>query len=251
MLIIRKEQMAVFEQAALRNFEDDMVKHIKEFFPKYYEVHGGPVIREVTSYGVKRAEDYGFETKRDTPLFIDLMLLLGSHFDEDLQYPWAKHILTDESIPDPIERAEKLYDTGVEILDEMAGKQNEYLDRALIRLRDASFDDFSDDQTQDALPRISTFLMNIWPQKAKNLSNPVISRLIQEATLLAHSNNMSSERGLAVISTLMFMLGSGFAEDPQFPWAAFVLESEMTTSPVDKTNQLYKEAVTFLQKWLA
>ena len=209
------------------------------------------MIREVTAYGVERAEDYGFETKRDTPLFIDLMLLLGSHFDEDLQYPWAKKILTDESISDPIERADRLYDTGLEILDETAGEQNEYLDRALIRLREASFDDFSEDQTQDALSAISTFLMNIWPQKAKNLSDPVISRLVQEATLLAHSNNMASERGLAVISTLMFMLGSGFVEDPLFPWAASVLESEVATSPADKTNQLYKEAVTFMQKWLA
>ncbi|MHC4497959.1 MAG: hypothetical protein ACYS21_02455 [Planctomycetota bacterium] len=138
----------------------------------------------------------------------------------------------------------------MEFLDEVAGKKSEYLDRALIRIRNTSLDDFADYQTPNAPPQIDTFLMNIWPQKAKKLGSPIISRLIQKATLLARNNNMSSEKGLAVISTLMFMLGSGFAKDPQFPWAASVLKSEMPTSPADKTNQLYKEAVAFMQKWL-
>ncbi|MHC4644368.1 MAG: hypothetical protein ACYTBJ_02615 [Planctomycetota bacterium] len=250
MLKIRKDQYEELGKVSLKRFEDSMVEHIKEFFPKYYEIHKEPLIRKIIQYGVDRAESYGFETKRDTPLFIDLMFLLGSHFDEDIQYPWAKNILADKSISDPTERADKLYDTGVEFLDEVTGKQSEYLDRALIRIRDTSFDDFADYQTPNAPPRIGTFLMNIWPQKAKKLGSPIISRLIQKATLLARNNNMSIERGLAVISTLMFMLGSGFAKDPQFPWAASVLKSEMPTSPADKTNQLYKEAVAFMQKWL-
>jgi len=94
-----------------------MVEHLKKFFPKYYEIYGEPLIRQVIQYGIERAELYGFLTKRDTPLYIDLMLLLGSHFDQDFQYPWAIEILDDESIANPIEKADRLYDRALKYLD--------------------------------------------------------------------------------------------------------------------------------------
>ncbi len=247
MLIIRKEQMEVFEQAALRAFQDEMVDHIKEFFPKYYKVHGEPVIRNVISFGVERAHQYGFETKQDIPLFIDLMLLLGGRFDEDVQYSWLREILDDPSISDPVEKANKLYDTASAFLDEAAGQENEYLERGLIRLRDTPYDNFVDSQAAQALPRIEKFLKNIWPQKSKKIEGAAIFSLIQQAIQLARDNNMGCGKGPCLVSIMMFMLGTGFADDPQFPWVTSVLKAD---TPTDKTDQLYKEAMTFMSKWL-
>ena len=43
MLKIRKEQYEELGKVSLKRFEDSMVEHIKEFFPKYYEIHKEPL----------------------------------------------------------------------------------------------------------------------------------------------------------------------------------------------------------------
>jgi len=250
MLHIRKEQYRELGKISLKRFEDEMVAHIKKFFPKYYKVYGEALVRKVIQYGVERAEKHGFETKRDTPLFIDLMLLLGSHFDEDIQYPWVAKVLDDKFITKPIARADELYDTAIRFLDETAGKKNEYFVGALLRIREISLEDVSNKPSPDVTSRLAGLLRDIWPQKVNKLGRYITDQLIELAIQFAQKYNITSEQGLTVISVLMFMLGSGFDSDPQFPWVARVLNDETSTSPIEKTNQLYKEATAFMGKWL-
>ncbi len=68
MLIIREEQMSVFEQVSFRRFEDSMVVHIKTFFPNHFTIAKEPVIRDVIRYGIERAEAYDFATERVSTL---------------------------------------------------------------------------------------------------------------------------------------------------------------------------------------
>ena len=93
MLQIREEQMAVFEQAALRRFEDEMVVHSKIFSPRLCEVLGEEQLRVALRRAMARAGGYGFSYRGPIRLFIEFMFLFGSAFDTDPQYPWAGKIL--------------------------------------------------------------------------------------------------------------------------------------------------------------
>ena len=250
MLKIRKEQYNELGKIALKKFEDEMVEHIKEFFPKYYEIHKEPLIRKIIQYGVDRAETYGFETKRDTPLFINLMFLLGSHFDEDVQYPWAAKILSDESIVDPISRADKLYDTAVEYLDQVAGVENEYLGKTLLSIREISIEAFAPMPTANVGDIAATQLQKIWRRKCQHMGEMTFRKLIRDGIESAKVYNIATERGLVLYITLMFLLGSGFNKDPQFPWASKILKDQAILTESPRIDRLYKEAMAFLDKWL-
>jgi hypothetical protein len=251
MLKIRKEQDEELGKINLKKFEDNMVEHIKEFFPKYYEIHSEPLIREIIHYTIERAESYDFVTERDVCMYINLVLLLGSNFDTDPQLPWAIKILKDETITDPATRIDRLYDKAMEYFDKVAGTENEFLGRSLLRIRDISIQNFSQMAPENTIDVSVALLEKIWPQKCRELGETTLSSLFGEAAVSAKNYNITSERGIVLYTWLMFMLGSGFDKDPQFPWAAKILRDESIVDQGKKVDQLYNEAMTFLEKWLA
>jgi len=250
MLKIRKEQHDELGKISLKRFEDSMVEHIKKFFPKYYEIHGEPIIRDVIQYAIERSNTYDFTTERDVCLYINLVFLLGSNFDKDIQLPWASVILRDETITGPATRIERLNGKVMEYLDEAVGVENEYLGRALLRIREISFEDFDRSPSPNAGSVAVVQLREIWPHKCRQLGEPVLRRLITEGMKTARSYNITSERGVVLYTALMFLLGSGFDKDPQFPWAASILNDESITNEAAKVDRLYKDSMTFLKKWL-
>ena len=89
MLIIRKSQMAAFEKIAVRRFEDGLLDHLRTFFPEHAATLGEKQLGRVMRYGLQRAESRNLQTERGVYLYLALMFMLGSLFDEDPQLPWA------------------------------------------------------------------------------------------------------------------------------------------------------------------
>lgn len=250
MLKIRKEQNEELGKIALKRFEDSMVEHIKQFFPKYYEVLGEPTIRKVIQYGIDRAENYDFITERDVCLYINLVFLLGSNFDTDIQLSWAASILNDEKITDPATRIDNLHDKTMEYLDQVAGTDNEYLGRALLRVREISTEGFAQTPTTNVGDIAATQLQKIWPRKCHQMGEMTLCRLIRDAIESAKVYNITTERGVVVYTALLFLLGSDFDKDLQFPWADRVLNDEAISDQNTRVDRLYKEAMAFMEKWL-
>ena len=246
MLKIRKEQNEELGKIALKKFEDSMVKHVKEFFPKYYEIYEEPLIRKVILCAVERAESYGLITEREVCLYINLVFLLGGNFDADPQLPWASAILNNETITDSTERIDSLHDMAMEYLDQVAGAENEYLGKALLKIREIPVDDFSQTPTPNADDIAAVQLQKIWPAKCQQMGKSTLRKLIRSAIESAKVYNITSERGIVLFSGLMFMLGSGFDKDPQFPWAHKVLNDKSITDQKIRIDRLYKEAMAFL-----
>jgi hypothetical protein len=251
MLRIRKEQNDELAKVALKRFEDDMVAHVKEFFPRHYEILEEPTIREVIQYGVERGEDYGFTTERDVCLYINLMLLLGSNFDTDVQYPWAGEILNDETITDPVTRIDQLYDTATDYLDRVAGPNDQYVRRALLNMRQVPIQDFSETATENVERILLSRLQKIWPTKCGELGGTTLHALIRHSTESAQNYGITGDRGVATYTGLAFILGAGFDTDPQFVRASAILKDESIPDEATKVARLYKEAMIFLEKALA
>ena len=265
MLKIRKEQYEELGKISLKRFEDSMVEHIREFFTEQYDALGESVVRKVIEYGVDRAEAHGFETEPDVNMYIDLMLLLGSNFDTDPQLPWAAEILQeesmedesmedelieDESIAEPVGQVEKLYDQAIEYLDRIEGPEDEYLVNALDEFSDISFEELPLTRSEDIKNTTVSFLQRIWPEKCQVVGHAALPNFIRYGEESSHCYNITSQRGVVLYIVLMFMLGSGFDTDPQFPWAATVLKDESTINEAARIEQLYKKAIAFLDEWL-
>jgi hypothetical protein len=250
MLRIRKEQHEELGKVPLKRFEDSMVEHVKEFFPKYYEIHKEPLIRKVILYAVDRAESYRLITERDVCLYVNLVLLLGSNFDTDPQLPWAAAILNDETITDSDTRIERLHDKAMEYLDLAAGTENEYLGRALLKVREISIGDFAQMRTANVGDIAAAQLQKIWRRKCQQIGETTLHKFIGDAKESAKGYNIADGRGVVLYTTLMFLLGSGFDKDPQFPWAENVLNDKSIPDESTRVDRLYKEAMTFMEKWL-
>ncbi|MDS4026630.1 MAG: hypothetical protein RKO25_06565 [Candidatus Contendobacter sp.] len=254
MLVMREAQMTTFEQAAVHNFENRLLEHLKEFFPKHCEILGDEQVRKVIRLGIERAEQYEVVSERDLYLYVGLMFMLGSYFDEDPQLPWAGKILKDEDIVDPSDRIDRLHDRAMAFLNEAAGQESQYEERALRKVcelpasalartgedRELSFGDY-----------MLKLLYALFPEKYQAVGDPAIRQLVRQGYQSARGYQLTDEKGIATYINLMFILGGGFDNDPQYPWVATLLHGKSQLGPLMKGETLYKEAVVNLQKLLA
>jgi len=250
MLQIRPQQMQAFEQAALKSFESRMVEHIQKHFPKHFELLGEPVVRKAIQLGIDRGGVQGLITEHDLCLFITLMFLLGSSFDEDPQLPWADALLSDESIEDSAERTERLWDEAIEYLDYVAGEENEYVIRALVTLSKHPAREAWQASQGTLEERILAQLQAVWPQKHERVGLGALRHLVHRGTEAAERYGLADGFAVAVYVVLMFMLGSGFDTDPQFPWAAAILSDASPAGRATRADRLYDEAMAYASKWL-
>ena len=52
-------------------------------------------MRKAIHFGTGQTFSHGFNFRGPVRLYLELMVLFGSHFDTDPQYPWAARILAD------------------------------------------------------------------------------------------------------------------------------------------------------------
>lgn len=233
------------------NFENGMVEHVRRFFPKYLDVMGEPAVRKTIRYGVDRAEGYGFTSERDVCQYINLMFLLGSDFDADFQLPGLAAIFGDTSVKEPGGRMDRAYDAAMEYLDDVAGAENEHAGHALRSVRSYPFEEIPPSATGTAEDRIGGALGRIWPRKFARLGSASARALVLEGTERARRYGITGDRGVAVYVALMYLAGSGFDRDPQFPWAEAILTDKSLPDPSAKVSLLLQGMMAFIDKWLA
>jgi hypothetical protein len=250
MLTIRKEQITVFEQAALRNFEDQMLEHLKGFTPRHYAILGEPGVRQVIRLGIERAGQYGLTSRGPVRFYIELIFMVGSDFDTDPQLPWAAEILNDSAIVNQMGRADRLYEAAMEYLSIVAGPQNTYVMEAMRQARQERLEDLP--TSGEALDHaVLTRLNAIHPQKYAYVGEPGLRTLIQRGIESANSYAVDTGPGAALFIGLMFALGHGFATDPQFPWIANTLSNTAIVDTTKRVERLYSKMMTYLDHVLA
>ncbi len=251
MLKIREEQNTELAKVALKGFEDRTLAHFQEFFPRYCEILTEGVMRQLIRHGVDRAGIYNIVGERNVCLYTTLMLVLGSGFDNDPQVPWAAQILGDDSINDESVRADLVFDTAVEYMDKVAGEDYELMGAALTRLNELSIDKAKlkpvgltfDQELVDLLQRL-------FPSKCRVVGEETLRELIQVGAKAAGHYGITAELGRAVYIVLMFMLGSRFDRDPQYPWARDILEKPSVPDEGSRADELYEAGTQYLKKWI-
>jgi hypothetical protein len=246
MLVIRAPQFEAFEQAAIDLFEERMLGYLTESFPKQAGLLGPAQMRRVIALGWERAERHGHRTEREIYLYLTLMMMLGSWFDEDPQLPWATAWLTASSPAHAPTRLNRLHDETMTYLDTIAGENNEHLIKALVRIRDFDLASVNAIPVAQFDEEISGILTRFYPQKAAYQGEEATRAVVRNARVLAQQHSLGEQKEVALLASLAFMLGSGFYRDPQFPWAQEALPPGSPAYP----GSLLAEARVYLKHGL-
>lgn len=249
MLEIRNEQMKSFAQAALHQFEDEMLVHLGGFSPPLVKTLSDSQLRAVVRLGISQAQQYGFTLRGPVRFYLELMLLFGSYFDNDPQYAWAHEILSDTEGGSEMQRAERLYEKTLDYRREVGGPDDEY---AIKALRNISW--FAGQPLSIApdnfIAALERELMLIYPQKAQYIGEAALRALIQKGIEGAQRQRFSSVRSVVLVCVLMLAFGHGCGADPLYPWIKRTLEDETLREPEAKAQRLEKRALTWLNQVL-
>lgn len=79
-------------------FETEMTVYLTREFPEETNRKGEGWLRDTIDMGIDTAREYGIILERDVTRYLELMLALSPDFDDSAETPWARHILTDESL---------------------------------------------------------------------------------------------------------------------------------------------------------
>ena len=242
---IRKEQMEVFEEVRLPEFEDYMVEHLKDFSPLHSKSLGEEGIRILIRTGMERAKKHGFTHRGPVKFYIEAAILLGIDFDTDPQYPWPGKILRDPSVPDQMERADRVHAWLIVLLEAAGGPGRQYAKQALRRARTMPLEAVpvsSPGFEREALRRMA----ENHPEEAAYLGNTVLRGLIPRAIEETKRFSVSTDLGVCLFLGLMFAVGHGFTGDPKYPWVANTLKNPAFTDPAKRVEKLYSKTMTYL-----
>lgn len=248
MLRIRPTQIQTFEQAAIVAFEQRMIDHLRTYFPGHYKIWGPETARRVVQYGRQKAQAYEFITERNICLYLTLMATLGGNFATDPQLPWANTILVDPTISGPTTRIDRLTDQAMEFLDQTVGKNDSYLNRALLRVRNEFAQLLADPSFPDVTAHALAMLNKLFPQKYRTVGEVCLCTVIPVGVQRASDYGISTRRGQLIYLALMFTFGSGFDSDPQLPDYALILK-DSDLDEKEKAEKLHQLARDYVEQW--
>ncbi len=248
MLVIRDAQVKVFE--AHIGFENRMLQHCHRFFPLPCKTLGDFQVRKIIQYGINKAGICDFKNKREQCIYISLMFLLGSDFDRDFQIPWAGRQLKDKTIKEPFKRIEHLYNYTLTYFNTIAGAGSELLIEALLRIRSYDLKSMSNWNHSDIKTNMSKLLEHLYPEKSRYQGPEIMGQVIDRGIDTAGQFGLTSDRNTVIFIVTMFLLGSYFYDDLQFPWANNSLYDDATPDQDKKADRLYKLAIAMLNRSL-
>ena len=178
------------------------------------------------------------------------MLLFGSHFDTDPQYPWAAEILNHQNAGTQMQRAEWLYEKSMDYRRQVSGPEDAYL---LEALRNIAFFVRQPPplSSEDFIPAMLREIARVYPQKVAYAGNEGLEALISKGIGGAQRQHFTTVRGGTLVIVLMFAFGHGCGNDPLYPWIADTLKDPTANTPEDKAMLLGKKALIWLDHVLA
>ncbi len=97
-MILRPQHFAAFEKVSRKQFEDNMIVHLRKAFKEQTEPMSDDDLRRLVQEGMVRAEKYKVENKDDVRRYLDCMMIYGNDFDTNPKTHWAGQILRTPSL---------------------------------------------------------------------------------------------------------------------------------------------------------
>jgi hypothetical protein len=215
MLVIRTEQIAVLREDAGRQFVAQLVAHSQRFFAAQCRHAGEQAVTATVELALQLSRAGGWRARREVALYLNLMWMLGSHFESDPRYAGLLGAATAAATGfDRLLAGTRRANDG---LDVVQGPDNARLLRMLVRVRDLEPDSLP------AADAVAAWLARLAPGHAEQDAN-AIALAERAAADIGARRRLGGDAAHAVLALLALLLGSAFDRDPQFPWAMRVFD---------------------------
>src|SRR5690606_1353381 len=158
-LTLRTEQLEAIRNSRRTESAQRLTALLSGDFPSDAARLGEAGMHAVVRWGMDRSRSHGHSSDRETYLYLTMMFMLGSAFDEDPQLPWAKQLLA-SGIPTQV-----LHARALEYLDGVVGEDNGHLVRALVRARSIALEVLPLPDAPEFESRTVALLEEIHPSK--------------------------------------------------------------------------------------
>ncbi|MEO8545372.1 MAG: hypothetical protein ABI434_17445 [Burkholderiaceae bacterium] len=240
-----------FRSMGQAHFETAALAHIQKHFRNHWRVLDCQRLRELARLLQVRAAAHHITDERGLYQYLSSGLYLGSGFDHDVSLPWAGQALGEtagEAMGETDHRAERLQDATLAYLDAVCGRDNQALIAAFGRLR-TMLGNVKLTRTPAAEVPILQMLGLLFPEKFDAVGAERTHALLQQAVDLARRHEMASPLAPLYLACLMFVLGSGIAEDPMYFWCGDILRDRSGNAD-QRLLSLRSEGVARLGQWL-
>lgn len=243
-VIIRKEQMEAFD---LLGLEGHLVDHLRKFAHDHIESIGNDNLRQFVRLGIQHAAGVGWKKRGPAEFFLEVMVMLGSKFHTDPQYPWAAASLIRRT--EEMANADRLHNEVMKYYDAVFGPGLCYEVEAIQRVLAS---EYGKDRQLSGMsePEILRLLEWAFPQKYVFVGSAAIGALIKEAKHLCAQFGVAPT-GLALVTVTLFTFGHGCFSDPQYPWIAECMRIKEPPKEVllhRMFKKYLKEALTNMEK---
>lgn len=239
---ITESQFQALQNGMRANAAGPLVQHCRQYAPRLCDVAGDAGIHKVVDLGIHRAQQYGFRDEPQIRFYIDMMLVLGSEFDTDPQFPWAAEMLRD-NFSRPHVRATALHRDLSLYLDRVMGPQREFAKSALTRLVEMPSELPSLEQR--SISALRRWLLQLFPQKSADVTDEQLAQIWFLAAQRAAEIEILSGHGF--LAGVMLVFGHGAARDPLYPWISNVLSDPRITSEEARLQRLWARLRTYAE----
>ncbi len=232
------------------NLRQDLLEHMWRRFPQHCVALTDPQTMLFVDLAIERAAGRGFHWKNEIFSYANVMVYLGSYFDEDPQWDWAGESLMASASLDPAQRMARLYARMNEVLRTLAGDRGEYYRRTLIWAGSQPFEALAEDGAGSTEERIHRWLKKGYIRKEASLTDEAVSQIGSLSRFLARQYGLDGVAGTMLLSELMLLLGCGIDREPLHPWIAEVLRQTSPSDPLAKAKRLHERANAELQRYM-
>lgn len=117
----------------------------------------------------------------------------------------------------------------------------------MLVIRDAQMKAFGQASRNRFEAELTRFFLERYPRECRQAGGTAqIGLLVAQGVTAAQAHGCSTQRQVRLYVTLMVILGSGFADDPQLPWVRAGLDKDAIPDPTQRMDALFESALAYL-----
>jgi hypothetical protein len=237
-MVITEQQIRQIETVDTQIFPAYMLGHLREYFPVSCQYMDEKALISIITAGSEKALHYGFTTRYEVCLFIDIMMMVGTSFDTDLQLPFVRKILKLPIAINPHQKIEQLLDNTYDYLEEVIGETEIFPVIQYEQLLDEPIQNLAPSDAPLLENAMLEMLRNFWPAKYLYTGEGILKQLILQGSKLAGSFGFTNRVSVAYFLLLQFVLGHQFYNDPAYIGIGEVLKNKDILNEYEQYRQL-------------
>lgn len=249
MLTLSDTQLNQIREQNISEFETEMVGELMQFSPRHMSVLGDDGVLEFVKYGIERAVGCGFTQRGPIRMYLQTMVSLGSHFDEDPLYArLTDGVFTEGDDTQQMRRAKTFHSRLAHYFDEASGPNAERFRASSRRLQERSDQEIPENANVRAFVLAEAQAMV--PERIAVLGIEEHHAAIDAAVGKAETSGITTTRGRAMFGILSLFAGCRFHDDLLYPWIARTLRNEALGDMDARAGRLEQRGWRYLDAML-